>query len=344
MAAVLDLQRFLVVALPLADLAGDVDIGQEVHLDLDDAVPLAVLAAAALDVEAEATRFVAAHPRLRQLGEKVADVREHAGIGGRVGPGGAADRRLVDIDHLVDEAQPRHLTVRTRPVLGPVEVLGEALVHDVAYQCALARAADAGDADQLAEREIDIDVLQVVFGGAAYHQHRPVALAPPGREWDAPLAPEEGPGQRLRLLDDVVEGAGGDDPAAMLTGAGAYIHDEVGGAHGLLVMLDNHHRITDIAQSQEGVNQLAVVLLVQPDGRLVQDIEDAHQLGPDLGRQPDPLRLTARKRVRRAGEGEVFEADVHQELQPLPDLFEDRPGDHGVPLAQAELDEPFAGR
>ena len=51
---VADLQRLAVVALALADVAGDVDVGQEVHLDLDDAVALAGLAAAALDVEAEA--------------------------------------------------------------------------------------------------------------------------------------------------------------------------------------------------------------------------------------------------------------------------------------------------
>jgi hypothetical protein len=46
-------ERFAVVALALADVAGDVDVGQEVHLDLDDAVALARLAAPALDVERE---------------------------------------------------------------------------------------------------------------------------------------------------------------------------------------------------------------------------------------------------------------------------------------------------
>jgi hypothetical protein len=52
----LDLQRLAVVALALADVAGDVDVGQEVHLDLDDAVALAGLAAPALDVEREPAR------------------------------------------------------------------------------------------------------------------------------------------------------------------------------------------------------------------------------------------------------------------------------------------------
>ncbi len=56
----LHLERLAIVALAVADVAGDVDVGQEVHLDLDQAVALARLAAAALDVEAEPAGLVAA--------------------------------------------------------------------------------------------------------------------------------------------------------------------------------------------------------------------------------------------------------------------------------------------
>jgi len=59
-AAEQNVQRLAVVALALADVAGDVNVGQKVHLDLDHAVALAGLAAAALDVEREAARLVAA--------------------------------------------------------------------------------------------------------------------------------------------------------------------------------------------------------------------------------------------------------------------------------------------
>ena len=47
-----DVERVAVVARALAHLARHVDVGQEVHLDLDRAVARAGLAAAALDVEA----------------------------------------------------------------------------------------------------------------------------------------------------------------------------------------------------------------------------------------------------------------------------------------------------
>ena len=62
----------------MADVARNVDVGQEVHLDLDQAVALARLAAPALDVEREAPRPVAALARLLDLREELADRREQA--------------------------------------------------------------------------------------------------------------------------------------------------------------------------------------------------------------------------------------------------------------------------
>ena len=56
----LDVEGLLVVTASVADFAGDVDVGEEVHLDAALAVALAGLAAAAVDVEGEAARLVAA--------------------------------------------------------------------------------------------------------------------------------------------------------------------------------------------------------------------------------------------------------------------------------------------
>ena len=56
-----DLQGVAVVAGAMADLAGHVDVGQEVHLDLDGAVTRTRLAPAATDVEREPARLVAPH-------------------------------------------------------------------------------------------------------------------------------------------------------------------------------------------------------------------------------------------------------------------------------------------
>src|ERR671921_787157 len=105
----------------------------------------------------------------------------------------------------------------------------------------------------------------------------------------------------------------------------------VGGLDRVLVVLDDDERVAHVAQPHEGLDQPGVVALVQPDGGLVEHVEDADQPGADLGGQPDPLRLPAGQRAGRPVEGEVVEADVEQELQPSVDFLE-HPG-RDVPLA-----------
>ena len=73
-----DVQGLAVEPLPLADRAGHPDVGQEVHLQPVRAVPLAGLAPAARDVEAEPARLVAPGLGLGQLRVEVADLVEAA--------------------------------------------------------------------------------------------------------------------------------------------------------------------------------------------------------------------------------------------------------------------------
>ena len=53
---------------------------------------------------------------------------------------------------------------------GAVQLAGEGVVQHLVDERALARAADAGDGDERAEREGDVDVLEVVLAGAADDQ------------------------------------------------------------------------------------------------------------------------------------------------------------------------------
>ncbi|SCF65498.1 hypothetical protein [Streptomyces sp. Ncost-T10-10d] len=76
------------------------------------------------------------------------------------------------------------------------------------------------------------------------------------------------------------------------------------------------NRLTGTVQAGEPL----VVALVQPDGRLIQHVQHAGQPCSDLGRQSDPLRLPAGKGSSGPVEGEVVQADVEQEAQPLADL------------------------
>src|SRR5205814_2209667 len=96
---------------------GDIHRRQEVHLNLDEAVALALLAAAALHVEAETSRPIAADLRGGQAREQVAYLVEHAGVGRRVAARRAPDGRLVDDDDLVQALITVHLAVFARAVL-----------------------------------------------------------------------------------------------------------------------------------------------------------------------------------------------------------------------------------
>src|SRR3954453_16322166 len=131
MALELHLERLAVVARGVAHVAGDVDVGQEVHLDLYEAVALACLAPAALDVEGEAAGLVAARLALGQAGEPVADLGEGAGVGCGVGARGPADRGLVDFDDLVELLEPGDLAARAADAAGAVQGAGGAGVERV---------------------------------------------------------------------------------------------------------------------------------------------------------------------------------------------------------------------
>ena len=122
-------------------------------------------------------------------------------------------------------------------------------------------------------------------------------------------------------------GALGDDLAAVLAGSRAHVDEPVGAAHHLLVVLDDDDGVPEVAQPLERVDQLVVVALVQADRGLVEDVEDADELAPDLRRQAEPLRLAAGQRRRRAVEVEVADADVVEEGQALADLLEDAVAD-----------------
>ena len=95
-------QRLAVVALAVADLAGDGYVREKLHFDDFVAVTGAFFAAPALHVEAEAARLVATRLRFRHRGEHVTDDGEGAGVGGRVRTWGTADRRLIDVHDLID--------------------------------------------------------------------------------------------------------------------------------------------------------------------------------------------------------------------------------------------------
>src|SRR5689334_5937104 len=91
------------------------------------------------------------------------------------------------------------------------------------------------------------------------------------------------------------------DSGAAATSAGVdagprpHVDAPVGGADHVLVVLDDEHRVTQVAQVLQRADQALVVALVQADGRLVEHVHDPRQARADLARQADALGLAARQ-------------------------------------------------
>ena len=110
--------------------------------------------------------------------------------------------------------------------------------------------------------------------------------------------------------------------AAVDAGAWADVEHVIGGADGVLVVLDHDHGVAEVAQALEGFQQARVVALVQADRGLVEHVEHAGEAGADLRGQANALALAAGERAAGAGEREIIESDVDQEFQPLADFLQ----------------------
>ena len=326
----------------MAGLALDPHVGEEVHLDLLLAVALARLAAAALLVEAESPGRVAAHLRLRQPREQLADEVEHAGVGRGVRRRRVAERVLIDVDNLVDVLQPAHVVVRRTRGLCAVQLAGERVVQHLVDQRRLAGATDPSHRQQRAERQVDIDVAEVVLPRPEDADRQPqrrtprhfvevqrragnfgVPAAAHGRHRDGDAAGQVLAGERVLGRLDLRRRAVSSHLAALVARAGAEVEQVVGRGDHLAVVLDEQERVAEVAEALQRPEQSGVVARVQADRRLVEDVQDTREAGADLRRQADALGLTAGERRPLAVEAQVVEADIDEELQAGDDLLAD---------------------
>ena len=95
-------------------------------------------------------------------------------------------------------------------------------------------------------------------------------------------------------------------------------------------MLDDEDGVAEVAEVFERGDEALVVALVQADGGLVEDVEDAAEAGADLGGEADALAFAAGERGGGAVEREVAEADGVEELEALDDLALQAVGDEAV--------------
>ncbi len=188
------------------------------------------------------------------------------------------------------------------------------------HERALAGAGHAGHDAEHAERDVDVDVLQVVRVRAAdleragrrpdrVLERRPVVEVTAG----------EGVG-RLQPLDRPLEA----DRAAAGARPGAEVDDVVGDHDRLRLVLDDEHGVALVAQLEEQVVHPLDVVRVQADRRLVEDVGDVGQRGPDVPDHLGALRLSPGQRARRAVEREVAEADLDERVEEVQQVGDQR--------------------
>ena len=136
-----------------------VDVGKELHLHVFEAVAAAGRAAAVARVKAEGAGGIAALLCRRLLCVKIADRIPGTHVARRVGASSASYRALVHHHHFRNAFVPTNFPVRAGQLGRLALVLQQRRIKHVLDQRGLAGPADAGDADQAIERNLDVDVL-----------------------------------------------------------------------------------------------------------------------------------------------------------------------------------------
>ncbi len=145
-------------------------------------------------------------------------------------------------------------------------------------------------------------------------------------------------GKRRGRRHDLLRRAFRDDKAAQAARAGAKIEHIVGVADGFFVVLDDEHRVAQVAELFQRLDQAIVVALVQADGGLVEHVQNAAQARADLRGETNALALAAGERGGIAVERKVVEADGAKKFQPLRNLAADALGDQRLALGELQID------
>ncbi len=241
--------------------------------------------------------------------------------------------------------ESQHLVMLRRMFDRPVQVARQALFDDLHEQAALARAGHAGDGHETTQRDVHVDVFQVVRPGAHHAQRLAVTVAATRRYRDRARPGDVLAGGRILARQHVVKRPLAHHIAPVLAGTGPQVYHPVRCTDRGLIMLDDKHGVAQVAQTQECLDEFLVVPLVQSDAGLVEHVQHADQLGANLRREPDALRLAARQARCTPRQSEIVQPDILQKTQPRQQLLDDLPGDHLVALGKLPgqpLDESHA--
>ena len=193
--------------------------------------------------------------------------------------------------------------------------LEKARVEHILDQGGFSGAGYAGDADETAQRDLDRDVAQIVGGDALQQQtRRRRSDGQRSGRLNLDVPPHVLAGQGVCLAQRIGRSIENDLPSTF-AGPRAHVDDAVGGDHHLGIVLDDHQRVTGIAQAVHHLDHAMDIARVQPDRRLVEHEECVDQRCAERRGQVDALDLAARQRSALTVKREVAQPDVAEKLQ-----------------------------
>ena len=84
------------------------------------------------------------------------------------------------------------------------------------------------------------------------------------------------------------------DFSAVFACSRSNIYDVIREANRLLVMLNDNDGVTEITEPLQCRYESAIITLVQTNRRLIENVENAHEMRTNLARKSDALGLTTR--------------------------------------------------
>ncbi|MCG3768126.1 MAG: hypothetical protein JW394_0229 [Nitrospira sp.] len=110
-----------------------------------------------------------------------------------------------------------------------------------------------------------------------HNGQQPLGLPLSARQTNHLCAAKIAASQRVGILHDFFGRALGNDPSALCPSTRPHIQQMVRCHHGFRIMLDHYHRIAQIAQTQQSLEQSPIVSLMKADRRLVENVENANE-------------------------------------------------------------------
>ena len=138
------------------------------HLNLDDTIPTARLTSATGNIEGESSLCVTHCLCILRVREQIADQIENTCVSCRIRTWASADRRLVDVDNLIQLIQSCDIIMFARFYLRPVQRSRQMLIQDLIDKRTFSGTGYACHTGHYAKWELHINILQIVLSGTKY--------------------------------------------------------------------------------------------------------------------------------------------------------------------------------